>query len=170
MGRRGQDGQLGPPLPGGRSAVKVASLRPSSTRDSHGANRRLPRIRTLDIWEHWRSPTPRCLVDHPPNNVAHPTPRMTASSLRKNKRKREPAPLEQPSHSSQNLNPPGDLPLNLRRLSTRRSEERPNARVERRSNTPTNPINNPVTLRQSHYDPSGNVTQWAITMPHHDVT
>ena len=47
------------PLPGSRSAVMLAPLRGlPSVRDRHGADRRLPGIRTLDIWEPWRRPTP----------------------------------------------------------------------------------------------------------------
>ena len=107
-----ESGEAGPwlPLQGRRSAFKLAPWRaPSSTRDAYGVNRILPGIRTLDIWQPWRCATPTLpeTVDqhHPPNNVAYPTSRMTASSSRsnssssENKRKREPAPLQLPSYS-----------------------------------------------------------------------
>ena len=148
-----------PPLPGSRSTNMFALFRwPSSVRDSDGEDRRLPGIRTLDVREPWQRltatlPETVCHRDSP-DNVASPMPPMAASSSRcnsnsrKRKRKREPAPLQQPSHTGSNIYPPGDLPLDLRVPSTRRSGER-GASVERRSNISSNPTNNFITIRET---------------------
>ena len=48
--------------------------------------------------------------------------------------------------SGSNIHPHDDLLLDSRHLSTRRIEERRNGRVERRSNTPSNPISHPAKL------------------------